>query len=56
MNYDDFLSEDGELSDKGLDYAIDSHNEGKPPLPKDMPSEIQRLIREAWAVMDPGLL
>jgi hypothetical protein len=55
MNYEDFLSEDDELSDKGMDYAIDSHNEGNRTLPENMPPELQSLIEEAWAVMDRGL-
>lgn len=52
-NYSDFL--DGqELSDKGLNYALDTA-EGDRALPGDMPPLLQDLIREAWATQDQML-
>ena len=53
--YREFIKNE-ELTDVGLDYAIDSHDKGSPPLPRDMPIDVQGLIQEAWSVMDTGLL
>ena len=53
--YSEFIK-NGNLTNIGLDYAIDVHNEGNRTLPSDMPLKVQGLIQEAWSVMDTGLL
>lgn len=45
MDYESLVDGD-ELTDEGLDYAIELSNEGK-PVPADAPPNVRRLLNEA---------
>lgn len=49
------LIEDGELSDLGIDFAVEVSN-GERDIPQDLPSEIRRLIQEALEAMGLALV
>jgi hypothetical protein len=55
MNYEELI-ENGELSDKGLDYVIELSNEGKTDLPIRMPVAVRKLVIEALNVAADALL
>ncbi|MBW4484901.1 MAG: hypothetical protein KME14_20390 [Tildeniella torsiva UHER 1998/13D] len=51
MNYDDLYA-NGELTDAGLDYALEVDGSDDRTLPNDMPAELKALIEEAIAAFD----
>lgn len=55
IKYSD-LAQDGDLTDAGIDYAVELYNQGSFALPEEVPRTVAELIREAWAAMDAGLV